>query len=114
MIKINTVAIVTPSTYQVSINDLSKADRNANGTMIIERIAVKRKIEMSWAYLTQAQLATLLTAISSVFFTVEYPDPMTGALKTGTFYVGDRSAGAIDYKSSVMRWKDIKFNFIEQ
>lgn len=114
MIKVNGVDIKTPSTYQVSLNDLSKADRNANGLMIIERIATKRKVEMSWDFLTQAELYTLLQSIISVFFTVEYPDPQDGALKTGTFYVGDRTAGAMDYKNGVMRWKDIKFNFIER
>lgn len=114
MIKVNSVAISTPSTYQVSVNDISKADRNANGLMIIERVATKRKLEMSWDYLSQTDLSTLFNAVIAVFFTVEYPDPVDGALKTGTFYVGDRTAGAIDYKNGVMRWKDIKFNFVER
>lgn len=114
MIKINGVTIPTPSTYQVSLNDISKADRNANGLMLIQRIATKRKIELSWAYLSQADLANLYTATSDVFFTVEYPDPQNGALKTGSFYSGDKTAGAIDYKNSVMRWKDVKFNLIER
>ena len=46
MIRINGVTIPTPSDYSVGIMDLSQAERNANGTMIIERIATKRKLEM--------------------------------------------------------------------
>lgn len=114
MIKINTVLIATPSGFNVGIQDLSKAERNANGDMIIERIATKRKLELSYAYLSQSGLSALLTAISDVFFTVEYPDPVTGALRTGTFYTGDRNAAAIDYKAGVMRWKDLKFSLIEK
>lgn len=114
MIIVNGVAIPTPSTYQVGIQDLSKAERNANGTMIIERIATKRKLEMSWAYLSQSDLSNLLQAVSGVFFTVRYPDPQDGTLKTGTFYAGDRSSGMIDYKSGIARYKDVKFNVIEQ
>ena len=114
MIKVNGVTIPTPTDFSVSVNDISKAERNANGNILIERITTKRKIELSYKYLSQAQLSTLLNAISAVFFTVEYPDPVTGALRTGTFYVGDRSAGAIDYQNNTMRWKDIKFNLIEQ
>ena len=114
MIKINGVSIPTPSTYQVSLNDISKADRNANGLMLIQRIATKRKLELSWMYLSQANLSTLLQAISGIFFTVEYPDPQDGALKTGSFYSGDKTAGAIDYKNGVVRWKDCKFNLIER
>ena len=115
MIKINTVAISTPSSFNCSINDIVKAERNANGTMIIEKITTKRKLEMSWSYLSQSALSTLLTAVStSVFFTVEYPDTLTGALRSGTFYVGDRSADMIDYQSGVARYRNVKFNFIEQ
>ncbi|MHB8077424.1 DUF6711 family protein [Desulfosporosinus fructosivorans] len=114
MIKINSVAIPTPSAFQVGIQDISKAERNANGLMIIERIATKRKLELSWSYLSQSSLASLLQAVSGVFFTVEYPDPQTGALNTGTFYVGDRKADAIDYQGNTMRWKDVKFSLVER
>lgn len=114
MIRINGTVIPTPATYQISLNDLSKAERNANGTMIIERIATKRKLEMSWAYLSQSDLSSLLQAVSGVFFAVQYPDPQDGTLKTGTFYAGDRSSGMIDYKSGIARYKDVKFNVIEQ
>ncbi|MFZ3132757.1 MAG: DUF6711 family protein [Desulfosporosinus sp.] len=93
--------------------DLSKAERNASGTLIIERIATKRKLELGWSYLSQADLATLLTTVSPVTFTVVYPDPQTGAARSGTFYAGDRAAGAIDYQGGIMRWKDIKFSLIE-
>lgn len=114
LITINGVTITTPSTYQIGIQDISKALRNANGDAIIERVTTKKKLELSWNYLTQSELATLLTAISSVFFTVTYPDSQEGAIKSGTFYVGDRISSAIDYKAGVIRWKDIKFNVIER
>lgn len=113
MIKINSVTISTPSSFSIGIMDISKAERNANGTMIIERIATKRKLELNYAYLSQADMATLLTAISGVTFTVEYPDAQTGASRTGTFYSGDRNAGAIDYKSGIMRYKDLKVSLVE-
>lgn len=114
MVKINGVELPTPSDYLVSIQDLSKAERNANGTMIIERIATKRKLELSWKYLSKEQLSSLFNLVSPVFFTVTYIDPQTGGLKTGTFYCGDRSAGALDYINGKIRYKDIKFNLIER
>lgn len=113
MIKINNVTISTPSSFQIGIMDISKAERNAKGNLIIERIATKRKIELSYNYLSAANLSTLLNAISATTFTVEYPDAQTGSARVGTFYVGDRTAGAIDYYNNVMRYKDIKFNLIE-
>ena len=44
LITISGVALPTPSEFQVGYQDISKAERNANGTMIIERVAVKRKL----------------------------------------------------------------------
>lgn len=114
MIKINNVTIPSPSSLNVSVQDINKAERNTNGTMIIERIATKRKVELQFAHLTRVELSTLLQSITSTFFTVEYPDPQTNALNTITCYVGDRKTEMIMYKDGVPYWKNVTFNFIEQ
>ena len=114
MIKINGTLLPTPSGYSVNIMDISKAERNAAGTMVIDRIATKRKIELVWKYVDKAGLSNVLKLVAPVFFTVEYIDPEDNALKTGTFYCGDRNVGALDYRSGNIRWKDIKFNLIEK
>lgn len=114
MIKINGILLPTPSDYIVSIMDISKAERNAAGTMVIERIATKRKIELAWKYLDRTELSNVLKLVSPVFFTVDYIDPEDNAWKTGTFYCGDRTIGALDYRNGNIRWKDIKFNLIER
>lgn len=125
MIKVNSVTISSPSTFTYSVMDLSQSERMANGNIKIEKKATKRKLELSWNYMSQSDLSTLLSAIgnggatidgvlSNVFFTVEYPDAVTGSLQTGYFYCGDRTAGAIDYQNNTMRYKDIKCNFIER
>lgn len=114
MIAIDGVVIPTPSTYLVGIMDISKAERNAKGEMIIERVATKRKLELSWLHLSAVELQALLQSVSPVFFVVQYPDPQDGAIRTGTFYTGDRSVGALDYKEGQVRWRDIKFNLVER
>lgn len=114
LIKISGVNIPTPSEYSVSIMDLSKAERNAKGTMIIERIATKRKIELSWKHLSKEQLAQVLNLVAPVFFQVTYVDPQTGGTRTGTFYCGDRKAGMLDFRNGVPRYKDVQFNLIER
>lgn len=114
LLQIDGVNILAPTDLQIGIMDLSKAERNANGTMIIERIATKRKLELQYNYLTRTQLAELLTLVSPVFFQLQYTEPQTDALRTGTFYCGDRSVGLIDVINGEPRYKDIKFNFIER
>lgn len=114
MIKIDGKEIPTPSDLSVGIQDLSKGERNANGTMIIERIATKRKLELSWKYLSKEDLSKVLNAVSPVFFQVEYLDPQENRKNTGTFYSGDRNMGALDFINGNIRYKDIKFSVIER
>ncbi|WP_438312213.1 DUF6711 family protein [Sporosarcina sp. FA9] len=114
MIKVDGREIPTPSDYSVGIQDISKAERNANGTMIIERITTKRKLELTWNYLSKEDLSRVMSAVSPVFFQVEYLDPQTNSKKTGTFYSGDRNAGALDCINGTIRWKNIKFSVIER
>ncbi|WFA10327.1 DUF6711 family protein [Tissierella sp. Yu-01] len=115
MIKIDGKEIPSPSDYLVSIMDIStNAERNAAGDLVMDRVATKRKIELSWRFLPKDELSTLLKSVSSVFFEVEYIDPQEGTFKSGTFYCGDRSAGALDYINGNIRYRDIKFNLIER
>lgn len=114
MLKINGSQMPTPSDYKWGEMDLSKAERNARGTLIKEIIATKRKLEMSWKYLPNDELQQLLQALSNNFFDVEFVDPHDNRTRTGTFYAGDRSVGALDYINGVPRWVDIKCNIIER
>jgi len=114
MLKVNGVAIAAPSKYEVTIQDLDgESNRVAAGYMIRDRIAVKRKINLEWPPLSQGEISTLLNSVSSVFFTVQFPDPQQGMI-TKTMYVGDRTAPAYQYKNGEVKWSGLKMNFIEK
>lgn len=114
MLSINGVAIATPKVFEVAVSDLDgESNRNANGELIRDRIAVKRKINLEWGPLTQVEIQTLLSSVSSVFFTVTFPDPMSGVI-TKTMYVGDRTAPAYQYINGEVKWQGLKMNFIEK
>lgn len=114
MLSINGVAIATPSVYEITIQDLDgESNRNANGDLVRDRITVKRKINLEWPPLSQGEIATLLNAVSSVFFTVTFPDPQLGLI-TKTMYVGDRTAPAYSYVNGKAKWQGLKMNFIEK
>lgn len=115
MIKINGTEIPTPSNYTVGIMDISSnAERTASGIMIRDIVATKRKLELSWNHLAKEEVSKLLNLVSGAFFRVEYIDPEANAKKTGTFYCGDRTVGALDYRNGNIRYKDIKFNLVER
>jgi hypothetical protein len=113
-LNIGGVDMPTPSEFQVGIMDISKAERAANGNIIIERIATKRKLEIKYNFLDRDQLQTLLNALSPTLFTVYYVDPQTDGMVVSTFYCGDRNMAMMDYINDVPRYVDFAFNLIER
>lgn len=115
LIRIEAVILPTPSTYLVGLQDIVNAERNARAVLIAERIRVNvRKIELGWQFITRSNVSIVLGAISPLFFNVTYVDPVTDDLRTGTFYVGDRSVPMLDFFNGEPRYKDFAFNLIER
>lgn len=114
MMQINGVNITSPKALSVTINDVDsdKTTRNAQGNLLRDRIAVKRTLSLQFPPLTNSQISTLLNAMSGVFFTCNYPDPMVGGNVTKTFYVGNRTAPMFNYNTSL--WESVSFELIEQ
>lgn len=114
MIKINTVTIKSPQRFSVDIKDLKAVDTNAAGNTVIDRVATKRTLGMEWGALTNTEVSTILTAMTAVFFSVEYPDPMTGAAKTITCYVGGMTAPVAKVTGGVVLWEGLTVDLIER
>ena len=113
VLTIDGVVMPTPTEFSVSIADISNAQRNANGTMIIERITTKRTIKVSWSYISKDNAFTLLYAVAKTSFRVEFPDPQFGTTIASNFYCGDRNVSMIDYINGVARYKELSFDLIE-
>ena len=113
LITVSGVALPTPSDFQVGVMDISKAERNATGKMIIERIAVKRKLFITYSYITAADAAKVLKLVAPTYYTVTYFDPLANQMQSIQVYCGDRQLGMIDYQNGVPRYKDFSFNLIE-
>ncbi len=115
LITIGAVVLPTPSEFNVGLQDINNAERNARAVLIAERIRANvRKIELGWQYISRSDLAIVLNAISPLFFDVTYMDPVTNANRTGTFYAGDRNIPMLDFFNGEPRYKDFSFNLIER
>lgn len=115
ILTIASVEVKDPKVFQVDIQDIDKeSERNANGTMQRTRVAVKRKLTVEWGPLSNAEISKILNAVSEVFFTVKYPDPVTGATATKIFYTGDRTAPVLRVKNGVTRWEGLKTSLVEK
>jgi hypothetical protein len=114
LVNIGGVDLPAPASYNVTITDITKNDRNAAGTMIIERIATKRAIQLGWNYLSGDDYSNVLNAVTNVFFTVTYFDPQNNTNQTGTFYCSDRQAGMIQFTNGVPSWSNVQFTLTER
>lgn len=113
LITVGGVALPTPSDFQVGVMDISKAERNANGNMIISRVTTKRKLFLTYSYVTESDASLILRQVAPTTYTVTYIDPQTRSVKSGHFYCGDRNIGMLDYINGKPRYKELTFNLIE-
>ncbi|WP_410495011.1 hypothetical protein QTL86_12735 [Cellulosilyticum sp. ST5] len=113
MLKVNGVEMPTPSGMVPMMYDITEAERDSTGTMHIDLVATKYKLECSWNYLTQEDMTKLLKAIKSITFSITFTDPEDGNDKTISVYKGDRSIPILRVIDGKNTYKDFKVNFIE-
>lgn len=114
MIKINSEVIKTPQRCTIGVQNISYSDRNAYGDMLIDRVAVKRKIEMDWGALSNSDCSTILTAVADVFFRVDYPDPESGAEDVIVCYADKKTAPMLKYTGTTPYWEGLSLTLIER
>jgi len=117
MITIDGTLIKTPSDYSVGIMDIDDAKRNTKGIMLIENITKKRKLEMTWKYMSIAELTVLSGLVKNAdmlkrIVTVVYPNQI-GTTTSGSFYSGDLVAPFWGYRGDIAQYKNIKLSLVE-
>ena len=119
ILQINNLAIADPQTLTWDLYDLDGEDgsgRTQDGLMHRDRVAIKRKLNCTWAPMEPPEMSALLKAMDVVFFTVRYPDAHDGTYREGTFYVGDRSTPMYVWNNEKQKfmWEGLSANFIER
>lgn len=61
--KVNGKKIKAPAELTVSSEILDKAERTVDGTMVVDIIGTKRKVDVSWEYLSKEDMTTLTKTI---------------------------------------------------
>lgn len=114
--RVNNTKMKSPTELTVSSEILDKAERTVDGTMVVDIIGVKRKVDVSWEYLSKEDMTALTQAIGSDKFTkIEFRDIVTGNLVT----MKARSEGLTyqphyDWAKSRLMWKSVSVSFTER
>ena len=96
LIKVNNVALPHVATYTVGWYDVSRDSgrdtTTADGTMILNVISQKYRLDITTTYMTEAQLRAFYAQISNApTMQVTFFNPYTGSNVTKTMYRGDRT-----------------------
>lgn len=114
------LTLPTPSEVNLSHYDLSiESERTANGLLVRQYVATKRKLEVRWSYIRDDDLKPLVNAINNSankFFGVKYME--VGATGNNTnssmlAYVGDRQWSPFRVIDGVRWWRDVRIALIE-
>lgn len=114
--KINGKQIKPPKEISVSPEVLDKSERTADGTLVVDIIGTKRKVDLSWEYMSQEDMTILQAEIGGgAFSEIEFHDNAKGELVAITA----RSDGLtymphFDWVKARMMWKSVTLSFKER
>lgn len=114
--KINSKTIKAPTEITCSADSLDKEERTVDGTMVVDLVGSKRKLEVSWEYLSKEDMKLLATETKSgTFVTVTYNDSTTGELTSMTARAKDlQYQPYYDWAKSRLMWKGVSVSFVER
>lgn len=113
LIRINGVAIPNPSDIDRGEFDITRSERTSDGTMVRDVVTTKRRIDITYDFLSDPDYAAIKTLLAGKgFVQVTYPSP--GGEVTMTAYPGDITDRAWHTRNGVRWWRDVKFSLIER
>ena len=117
-IYVNNVKLPYVANYQVGWYDVSRDSgrdtTTADGTMILNVISQKYRLDITTRYLTDTELDTFYTQIAvAPTMTVSFYDPFTATRVTKTMYRGDRTSQLRDTKGNSSMFEPITIALIQ-
>lgn len=91
------------------------AGRDLSGDLRRNRVAIKRRLDVTCRPLTEKETALILTAILPEWVNVRYTDPQTNSVVTRTMYSNNIPASfLIRRRDGTELWDGITFPLIEK
>lgn len=95
--------------------DGPNAGRTLDAEMHRDRVAIKIRWDVTCRPVTAAELSKILTAVEPEYVTVQYTDPVTNTVKTGTFYSNNIPANFMMItRGGVEYWTGVTFPLIQK
>lgn len=113
--EVDGAVVKCPDTYTWKLEDISSSDAGRTESTIMDKMRIGQivGIELSWLWLTTAEISAILKAFNPEYINVCYLDPMEGDYITAEFYVGNRSAPLYSPSNGGL-WSNVSFNLIKR
>lgn len=110
------VEIPPPKSIDIQYTRIGKTETNAAGDTIMDLLAVKRKLSITWAHLNPEQAADVVTAVNAgPFVDVTVIDPETGETETGEYRCTKEALSSMRYESDApIGYRDIEIDLTER
>jgi len=114
--KINSKSIKQPTEITLSFESLDKFERTMDGTMVVDLVGKKEKVEVRWNYLPDADMKLLATEIrSGSFLTIDYASAEQQTIKTIPVRATDfRYMPYYDWAKKRIMWQSVSVAFSER
>jgi len=112
-VAIDGILMVAPDVYSVGSERIGEFERNANGRLVGDLVAVKAVVSCSWKMLSGADYARLINGGKAVFAQVDYFDVGLQAMVQREMYV-KVGVGRLALVDEELWWKDVGCDFVER
>ena len=104
----------SPDSYSVNYEPVGSFERNANGNMVGDLVAVKTHITLGWQMLDDVSFKRILSHVRPFFVNIEYYDPEAGARLEKIMYVQPGGGKVALGANNQFWWRDVGCVFIER
>ncbi|MCL2397584.1 MAG: hypothetical protein FWC93_05900 [Defluviitaleaceae bacterium] len=103
-----------PDAYIVGHETIGAFERNANGNMVGDLVAVKTVLTLGWKMLDDGNFKRILSHVRPFFVKVEYYDPDVGERREKMMYARPGGGKVALDGDGQLWWRDVGCVFVER
>jgi len=111
---INDRQMPPPDAYHVGFETLGSFERNANGNLVGDLVAVKTTLTVGWKMLDDASCKQILGSAKPFFVSVDYYDPDAGERIRKTMFARPGGGKVALDAGGGLWWRDVGCVFVER
>ena len=114
MIRINGIDMPTPTHYQVDYENIGQFQRNANGNIMGDLVAIKATIQAQWDILSDDEAQAVLSQGRPAIVNVQFFDPDINRNRNAAMLMQRRAGQVAMQRGGRLWWKGLSISLTER